>query len=549
MDTERLTECLEEQLAAIEESKSLAGQITPGVEDMTTATYYGLGGFDMSAFNSSRGLWAQTLGQYSAGFSSTLKDYFGAVAGGNTGALPSLMGNFESSMRDSYTKAFQSGALKMGNPYFKDIGNLAPRDMRFINGAVRTEMGYLRNFLDKTSPLVANGGVPPLYRGQRYVKTLDSMFSSGMVGAAGPNHVFWWDLGAVDMHCPDCVTLNAGNPYTKETLPTVPRAGETQCIFNCKCTLRVSGLGEGEMGHAFPGEGLDANASVSVRTLDGMPVSAGIHSLFDGLYRQMNVLRAKMMVATGSELEMLIGQRAHINRNVIGLAKQYNVNVVPRWGVADIRAVVNTLTEQGLGLITDLRQLSPGQELYLVSGGGMRVAIVEMQGGVLGFNINGVWQVVQSLDDIVLFGKVIEVPWKPSGSMEYAGRWGEKSVLTDVFYHGTSIKNVVVLTKGGFKPGKIGSGTDFGLYGRGYYFTTSQSLASSYAGMQEGGVLSVRINVSNVLTSRAVFARAMEQARVNLKISVSAAKSGPLPILPGLNPPLVNTTTFLILVP
>lgn len=46
-------------------------------------------------------------------------------------------------------------------------------------------------------------------------------------------------------HCIDCYTLAANSPYAKpgdivvdrDTLPTVPRRGDTQCLSNCKCYL------------------------------------------------------------------------------------------------------------------------------------------------------------------------------------------------------------------------------------------------------------------------------------------------------------------------
>jgi hypothetical protein len=45
-----------------------------------------------------------------------------------------------------------------------------------------------------------------------------------------------WTLHPAE-HCPDCIDIEAGNPYTAETLPTVPGAGDTRCRGNCNCTL------------------------------------------------------------------------------------------------------------------------------------------------------------------------------------------------------------------------------------------------------------------------------------------------------------------------
>jgi len=40
-------------------------------------------------------------------------------------------------------------------------------------------------------------------------------------------------------NCDGCIMLADNSPYTRETLPAVPRSGATQCLANCKCELRV----------------------------------------------------------------------------------------------------------------------------------------------------------------------------------------------------------------------------------------------------------------------------------------------------------------------
>jgi hypothetical protein len=48
----------------------------------------------------------------------------------------------------------------------------------------------------------------------------------------------WWQRNAGES-CSDCVDIEANNPYTGDTLPTVPGAGTTKCRGNCKCTLHT----------------------------------------------------------------------------------------------------------------------------------------------------------------------------------------------------------------------------------------------------------------------------------------------------------------------
>jgi hypothetical protein len=50
-----------------------------------------------------------------------------------------------------------------------------------------------------------------------------------------------WRLGEdVEDHCGDCPRLAAGSPYTRETLPTVPRRNDTACLFACSCFIQRS---------------------------------------------------------------------------------------------------------------------------------------------------------------------------------------------------------------------------------------------------------------------------------------------------------------------
>jgi hypothetical protein len=307
-------------------------------------------------------------------------------------------------MLDSYTKAFQAGALKMGNAQYKDIKNLAASDRRLIRRMVSKEMGFLKRYLSQDAVKKLGGqhfrGVS---RAQGFVNSLDAQFFRGMLAGAGDNQIFFWELGgAVVMHCPDCITLNVDSPYLKQNLPTVPRAGETQCHSYCKCVLRAEGL-QAEYGTPFQGSGLPMDAQCGVWDAEGVPVAGSVQDLFDTLYKQLNLSRGKIFSTAGAEQKKWIASRTAINKNIIDLAKSYKVRVVPKWSVKDIQANVNTLMKKGLTHITDLRSLAADSTVYLVNGGSMQIATVEMLDGVLGFNIMGRWIKADSADDFLIF--------------------------------------------------------------------------------------------------------------------------------------------------
>jgi len=80
------------------------------------------------------------------------------------------------------------------------------------------------------------GRMPYTKRGAMYASQMDAAFLRGAVEALDADDVVHWVLHPAE-HCEDCVALAEGSPYTVATLPTVPGAGETRCLSNCKCTL------------------------------------------------------------------------------------------------------------------------------------------------------------------------------------------------------------------------------------------------------------------------------------------------------------------------
>lgn len=404
MEVELLIARLDANLGAVEASIE---SIFEGIEPKSK-----MEGFDLDASNASSSLWGQAASSYEASLSQLVSKWFDSVGTifkhpkGLSSALSPRLANFEKAMLDSYTKAFQAGGLKVGNARYKNIKNLAASDKGLIRRMVSKEMGYLKRYLNQDAVKKLGGKhFRGLSRAQGFVNSLDAQFFRGMLAGAGDNQVFFWELGgAVVMHCPDCITLNVDSPYLKQNLPTVPRAGETQCHSWCKCVLRAEGL-QAEYGTPFQGSGLPMDAQCGVWDAEGMPVAGSVQDLFDTLYKQLNLSRGKIFSTAGAEQKKWIASRTAINKNIIDLAKSYKVRVVPKWSVKDIQANVNTLMKKGLTHITDLRSLAADSTVYLVNDGSMQIATVEMQDGVLGFNIMGRWIRADSTDDFLIFGK------------------------------------------------------------------------------------------------------------------------------------------------
>jgi hypothetical protein len=407
MEVELLIASLDANLGAVEASIE---SIFEGIEPKSK-----MEGFDLDASNASISLWGQAASSYEASLSQLVSKWFDSVGTifkhpkGLSSALSPRLANFEKAMLDSYTKAFQAGGLKVGNARYKNIKNLAASDKRLIRRMVSKEMGYLKRYLNQDAVKKLGGKhFRGLSRAQGFVNSLDAQFFRGMLAGAGDNQVFFWELGgAVVMHCPDCITLNVDSPYLKQNLPTVPRAGETQCHSWCKCVLRAEGL-QAEYGTPFQGSGLPMDAQCGVWDAEGVPISGSIQSLFDDLYQSLNLARGKIAVTTGDMQKQWIANRIEINKNIIDLSKSYKVRVVPKWSVKDIKVNVNTLLKKGLVHVTDLSSIPVGSNLYIVNGGSMRIITVAEMDGKLGFMADGRFTAFESPDNLLMFGQEVK---------------------------------------------------------------------------------------------------------------------------------------------
>lgn len=98
--------------------------------------------------------------------------------------------------------------------------------------------------------------------------------------------------------------------------------------------------------------------------------------------------------------------------------------------------------------------------------------------------------------------------WKPIMTRREADTWATGSEIPFELYHGTSPQAADAIRSGGFDLNKMGSKTDSGNLGAGFYFTPDKSMA--YGGAQGyGETLTVRAKVG-----RPLFTNSKEYARL-----------------------------------
>ena len=111
--------------------------------------------------------------------------------------------------------------------------NMTQANYGRVGGVLADEYRYLSRFAYS----IANGTVSEaqaLARIRQYGRATQQSYWREF--ALESRAQFRWQLNPAE-HCGDCVALSAGGPYTADTLPTYPGAGDTACRGNCNCTL------------------------------------------------------------------------------------------------------------------------------------------------------------------------------------------------------------------------------------------------------------------------------------------------------------------------
>lgn len=144
-------------------------------------------------------------------------------------------GEIRGLFRKHYEMAYRRGigtSISLGH---ENPALVSQEEARWLESAVRHEATYFNRLLDQ----VRNGKSPAAYRKRikRYATTLESVFRSGQVAGQHPHTVIHWVVDTALENCPDCLALAKKGPFTKESLPTTPKAGATRCLDNCGCTL------------------------------------------------------------------------------------------------------------------------------------------------------------------------------------------------------------------------------------------------------------------------------------------------------------------------
>ena len=283
-----------------------------------------------------------------------------------------------------YVDMFKAGARSMGNPYFDD---LTDHDIAFINKARRFESGFFKKFLmdiDNPDHVPVH---PYLQRAEYYADSAKAQFYNGMVAGAGKNVIIFWVLGSSE-HCDDCLDLASGNPYTWDTLPTTPKAGDTECIYNCKCHLEIQASAPPGLGPVMPAGPESSRPSdqqgrwARVTDANGNEMTGSILDAAEDLYQDMYKARQMISVTDGAEKEDWITRRQQLNRELVQRFDDMGYRVTPTMAVKDLIDVArDALAVAPEGIVTDMSLIKTGAEVVFVRANYMTRGVLQVRGG------------------------------------------------------------------------------------------------------------------------------------------------------------------------
>lgn len=124
---------------------------------------------------------------------------------------------------DAFGKAYEIGVKRP----------LDDGDEEWLRRAVDAEVGHASGLAKD----VFQGNVQDVaFRANNYASSLDGVAWNAKVESMPENVVIDWVLG-IGTHCSSCILLSAHSPYSKFSLPTTPKAGDSECHQNCLCHL------------------------------------------------------------------------------------------------------------------------------------------------------------------------------------------------------------------------------------------------------------------------------------------------------------------------
>ena len=154
-----------------------------------------------------------------------------------------------------YKRVWEAGRKASGLTLYMPDVNPTRKEVDWLQSSIREELTYWQSFMKevKEGEVLFDDEVdtsdlkPPRRkrtveeRIEMYFIGLDAVFENGRVGGMPNDVLFYWfgpKPGSKGI-CAGCSYIVERQPFTKSTLPAVPRSGATPCLSNCRHKIVV----------------------------------------------------------------------------------------------------------------------------------------------------------------------------------------------------------------------------------------------------------------------------------------------------------------------
>lgn len=138
--------------------------------------------------------------------------------------------------RKAYEDAWFYGRKSSGiYNVLKNPSKPKKEEERWFRGAVREELAFWNSFLDELEKDKDLSGkkFSVQERVEMYAETIRFMFNAGQLSGMPDTVLLHWYPKNKPNMCPGCQYMVDNSPFTRETMPTTPKAGDTPCLYRC----------------------------------------------------------------------------------------------------------------------------------------------------------------------------------------------------------------------------------------------------------------------------------------------------------------------------
>ena len=240
-------------------------------------------------------------------------------------------------IKDFFPQAFQMG-MERGKSQF----TYGKYDKTWVEGMIKEELNLIENFLQE---IKTNFELPSHELGiLSFVNNLDGIEINGLFESLPDKIKIYWELNEngeniEGKNCEDCVELAKNSPYTKASLPCLPRDCSTKCNSSCLCRLRLEVLLEPiktPIGRETVTIDKELKAKVKEQINLNRPIPKGYSrpspedkAKLDNYFSDIDTLKYKISIETDPEVKrQLIKQRQKLNGEAIDYAEKKKIYYV-----------------------------------------------------------------------------------------------------------------------------------------------------------------------------------------------------------------------------